>query len=577
MKTINRWMSFIIAVVIIMGVVSIQKIEAVPSQDFQVEGVSSTKSQLQKGDQFGLRVDFREIGKSPDEVSEIEFNYADFSGNDQIATGNPKKQVSLSNAGADYQLQINGLIFLGGDENITFKIYASNVSGPKEVKVKLDIVESSDETGSLKIENDFIPPKLKFSIEEPKEIRPGLVQSIKIKVENRGGSAANQVKIKLEGREEVEILEANNVRNIQAIAPKHAEYISYKIKVSSDATPHKLPLKINYTYQDERGEPTQSKEQYIYPILKQVGEDRGEVVVEHIVPPQGTVGPRENFEIKFTLAARGGDVGNVKVLVSPKNPGDIVPNSQNLFTISRLKKGFKKQYAVSMSTTSNASSQSYPIKIEVTYESAKDEKPITFKKYTSVDVYNPEIKTEESENEKQIEESPKVVVKNYRTTPNIVRIGEEFELQIGFVNTSETKAVHNLKVSFKVKEDENDDKSIFTPVNAANTFYVPTLGPEEVAMKTVTMDTDADGVAKTYQVQLELEYKDSDGNVITGMESIEIPVAGKTVGEFESGASSQDRENKTVLIASFIIVIVTAIVIGIVFAKKKKQDNEIDI
>lgn len=621
MKQINRWMSLMVAMVIVVGMIGVQRVEAT-GKSFSVISVNATKSKLQKGDSFGLRVEIRQDRVPSTEESDIDFDYADFSSTAQVDTGNTTSHVSLPTSTSDNQLYIGGLTYLGGDGNIDFTIYT--VEGTSQrVNIKLNVEEISDGKGSLKlkdtsqipiaagetkkvdvlIENtgtatvknpsisvsvegekvdgitikdpdkiklssissksssrlsfeietskavkagnynlqfnlagsietlslrvtsDFMPPQLEFSIEGLEEVKPGTAQPIRINVKNVGDSEAKQVKVELENKEEMAIIGGSNVKYISKIPAKQSGFASFTVNITPNSKQNMLPIKINYSYQDEIGEPNQDREQYIYIPLKGGASASGEVLIENIIGPGGAIGVGQNFNVKFTLSASQGNAKNIKVSVAAENPESIVPHSQNLFMIQEMAKGTKRQYGVTMSATANAKSQSHPIRIEITYDSVIDNEPITFKQYTSVNINNPKMDEEPGNEEDSKKGQPKVIVGEYKVSPTIVKAGEEFQLEIGFLNTNKLKSVHNLKANLTVREQgENDAGNVFTPVNASNTFYISSLSPEEMATKNITMYTIPNALPKTYQVQLELEYEDGNGNQITATENIGIPV-----------------------------------------------------
>ncbi len=388
------------------------------------------------------------------------------------------------------------------------------------------------ETVSLRVTSDFMPPRLEFSIEGLEEVKPGTAQPIKIKVANVGDSEAKQVKIELENKEEMAIVGGSNVKFISKIGAKQSSYANFTVKIAPNSKQNMLPIKINYAYEDEIGTAKENQEQYIYIPLKGGSAVSGEVLVDNIIAPAGTVNVGKNFNIKFTLSALQGNAENVKISVAAEDPEAIVPHSQNLFIVPKMAIGSKKQYGVTMSATPKAGNQSHPIKIEVSYDSRIDDEVITFKQYTSVNIHNQKLIDDQKKEEKKPDDEdeklkgqPKVIVGTYKITPTIVKAGEEFNLDIGFLNTNKIRSVHNLKANLTVREQgENDAGNVFTPVNASNTFYISTLSTEETIGKSITMYTIPNALPKTYQVQLELEYEDSDGNKITATENIGIPV-----------------------------------------------------
>ena len=621
-------MSLIVAMVLVIGMVGVERVEAAPS--FEIIGARPTKTKLKKGDTFSVEVEIRQSGTTAEDV--LDFDYAEIGSIDIVDTGSGTGRAFLTSyTEAPEQLYVSGLTYLGGGTNmsltITAKIKGTSETVSASTNVKLNVEQISDgkdslklkdtsqisllagetkkievqientgtstvknpaisvslegekvqgitlkntenfkvssissksssrasfeieasklaragnyklqinlagkiETISLRVTSDFMPPRLEFSVEGLGEVKPGTPQQIKIRVKNVGDSEAKQVKVQLENKEEMAIVGGSNVKFIPKIPAKQSGYADFTVRIASAGKQNILPVKINYSYQDEIGEMTEDKEQYIYIPLQGGVSANGEVLVENIIAPGTTMGVGKNFNIKFTLGALKGNAKNIRISVAAENPEAVVPHSQNLFMLSEMKKGAKKQYSVTMSATPSAGSQSHPIKIEVSYDSLTGDEPIVFKQYTSVDVYNPEPK-EPEENDKDPEEDtkkgqPKVIVGEYKVTPMIVKAGEEFQLDIGFLNTNSIKSVHNLKANLTIKEQgENDAGNVFTPVNASNTFYIASLSPGEMLNKSITLYTIPNALPKTYQVQLELEYEDSDGNQITAVENIGIPV-----------------------------------------------------
>ena len=615
MKRINKLMSLIVAMMIVVGIVGVERVEA---SGFSIISVNSSKSTLEKGDSFGLFV-------GVNGADDITFDYADFTGTSSVDTGTATGNVLLAATAPDGEIYIGGLTFLGGDGNVNFTIHGNDASGGPvsqgvNIKLNVEIVSSGEgalqlkevsqislvagetkkvdvliynkgtttvkspsisvditgektdgltikggksinvssispkssaritfeieaskavksgnyklefnlagtrETLPLKIVSDFMPPQLQFSIEGKGELKPGAAQDLKIKVSNVGDSEAKEIKIELENKEELAIVGGSNVKYIGKIAAKQSAYVDYAVNISPTVKQNMLPIKITYTYKDEIGEPNQDKEQYIYLPVTGGLTTSGEVVVENIIAPVGTLGVDKNFNVKFTLVGLKEDAKNVKVSVSAEDVAGIVPRSQNLFMIPTVEKGSRKQYTVTMSATKKAGNHSNPIKIEVTYDSATSDEKIEFVQYTSVNIFNPEAEDKDDEDEDK-KGQPKVIVGEYKVNPTVVRAGEEFELEIGFLNTNRVKPVYNLKANLTVREQgENDAGNVFTPVNASNTFYIADLTPGQMVMKNITMYTIPNASPKTYQVQLELEYEDEKGNEIKAIESIGIPV-----------------------------------------------------
>lgn len=405
---------------------------------------------------------------------------------------------------------------------VSFEVETSKAVKAGNYKLQVDLA-GNVETISLRVTSDLMPPQLQFTIDGTSELKAGSNQPLKIKVTNVGDSEAKEIKVELEYKDDLAIVGGSNVKYISKIGVKQSAYIDYNVNISPTVKQNILPVKVSYTYKDEIGQPNQDKEQYIYIPLQGGLAANGEVVVQNIISPAGTLDVDKSFNVKFTVASLQGDAKNVKIQVAAEDVAGIVPRSQNLFMVPTLKKGEAKQYSVTMSATSKAGSHSHPIKIQVEYDSIRGDEKIEFTQYTSVNIFNP--KAEEDDETENKKGQPKVIVGEYKVSPTVVQAGKEFELEIGFLNTNKVKSVSNLKANLTVREQgENDAGNVFTPVNASNTFYISDLSPGEMVTKKITMYTIPNAKPKTYQVQLDLEYEDDKGNEVKAVESIGIPV-----------------------------------------------------
>jgi hypothetical protein len=123
---------------------------------------------------------------------------------------------------------------------------------------------------------------------------------------------------------------------------------------------------------------------------------------------------------------------------------------------------------------------------------------------------------------------PKIIIDQYSFNPHIVKAGENFDLNVSFLNTNRSKAVQNIKVFLTVDEETQKSGSVFTPVNSSNTFYIDYITPKSRVEKDIVMYTVPDAGPKTYTIRVNLEYEDLDGNQYNPVEFIGIPVVQQT-------------------------------------------------
>ncbi len=120
---------------------------------------------------------------------------------------------------------------------------------------------------------------------------------------------------------------------------------------------------------------------------------------------------------------------------------------------------------------------------------------------------------------------PKIILNEYYCNPSIVKAGENFTLNLSFLNTSKDKAISNIKIFFTVPENEsNTSGSVFTPVKSSNTFFIDYIPPKGVYRKTLEFFTIPDATPKTYTLTANFEYEEENGTEHKATELIGVPV-----------------------------------------------------
>ncbi len=374
---------------------------------------------------------------------------------------------------------------------------------------------------NIQVDSNVVPSALEVSAAGSTIYTPGVSGNVNFVLSNVGQRDAKNIRFEVVNSEDISIVEASNVKRLDVISARSSQTISMKVKINSSYKGDAVPVQIKLQYLNSNGEKEEDV-QYIY-LSTSASSAASEVVISNVISPTGIYQVDQNFTIKFNLSSVGG-AENLKIVV--KGDEGIVPKSQNLFFLNKLGKGETKQYSVTLAATNGAISSSHAIEISVEYGDSKD--PTTISQYGSVNITNPK-KDEEGEDGDKLKGKPKVIIGEYVVNPTIVQAGENFELDLGFLNTNREHTVYNLKANVTIiEEGENKTGNVFTPVGGSNTFYIDQLAPGETQTKHVTMYTIPSALAKTYEITLEMEYEDEKGNEIQASEKIGIPVEQET-------------------------------------------------
>ena len=374
-------------------------------------------------------------------------------------------------------------------------------------------IEGKEHIVKLKVDSNFMPPSLEVAVKNTSAFEENVAKAIDVSIKNVGHVAAKNVKLEIVPNEKVFVTGGSNVKYVENIDSGKSQTIPVSLIVNDTST-YNLPVEMKLSYIDDLGE-TQTSSQFIYLSTKGSVAQK-ELEITTTAEPTGLKKIGEEFTIGFKVSAPDG-AKNVKLSV--KSTDGIVSKSKSIFIEPQFEKGKAKSYAVNFVATQAVTTGTYPIEIVAEY--SLNGKEVAIKQYATVSIENQKSEEEEDKGKGK----PKVIVGTYSSNPVVVKAGEEFDLEIGFLNTNETKTVKNLKANLTIKEQgENDTGSVFTPVGASNTFFIDTLTPGQMEVKNIRLYTIPSAKPKTYQITLEMEYEDEKGEAITATENFGIPV-----------------------------------------------------
>jgi len=209
---------------------------------------------------------------------------------------------------------------------------------------------------------------------------------------------------------------------------------------------------------------------------------------------------------------RGTAARNVKVTV--KGDEGIISKSPDVRIIENLAAGEQKKLEYILYANSEAKTQNYNILLNLEYEDAEKEgSKHSVAQYAGIYVNGGNSKI-----------TPKIIISNYNLEPKLVRAGEEFNMDLTFMNTSMTKEVKNVKIYLTGIDSDKEGNVVFTPVGSSNTFFVDSIKPKGNAARSITMYTIPDAQPKYYNITANIEYQDDEGTEYKAAELIGIPV-----------------------------------------------------
>ncbi len=355
---------------------------------------------------------------------------------------------------------------------------------------------------------------------EPEVILAGQDVKLNVLFENRGNRDANNVNVRLEGLKSdggFYIGSGTDVQYINRVPGNMISSLVYDLKAASNIErgSHELELVFEYGQVEER--------QKIYLTVGGSASHSSNLLMENLEYPTAGIGPNRDFVLKFDLRNNSdSDAVNILVKAESSDPA-VVPKSTSILKLNNIEAGETEKLSFVFSPTEDAITRNYPINISVEYEDefnqGDDQKHVT-NQFVGMYV----VADDSSENTSKA----KLIIDKYSFAPQLVRAGENFEMNLSFYNTSSTKTVRNIKIfltSEPGSSNEESNSSAFTPVNSSNTFYIDSIPPRGRIEKTITMYTIPDAIAKTHTIMANFEYEDSDDIEYTGItELIGVPV-----------------------------------------------------
>lgn len=182
------------------------------------------------------------------------------------------------------------------------------------------------------------------------------------------------------------------------------------------------------------------------------------------------------------------------------------PDTQN---IRKMSAGETKLIAYKLLIDPEVKSGTYTLDLAMKY---KDEYNQEYSKESKV--YIPV-----AGKDSQDELTPRIILDNYDYGGGSVTAGIPFAITLTFMNTSESKAVRNIKISL------NSDGQVFSPVGNSNSFYIAKLDAQIKIQKTLNFKPKANAENQTYNINADIDFQDSKGTKLTEKEVISIPVS----------------------------------------------------
>ncbi|MCL2391763.1 MAG: hypothetical protein FWC66_04025 [Oscillospiraceae bacterium] len=371
----------------------------------------------------------------------------------------------------------------------------------------------------------------------PSRVTPGDDFYITAMIRNDSTTAITEVAMSISDgmtSDGIFLRDSTSVVRIPTIAAGQSERVSIGFTSAQRARSGAYPLGWVLSFTDARGERQSQQETFFVSLA--AGADQNEaadVVVTNISRPSGAMRVGQEFEMTLTLQNNGAHVArNIRVDAVADAERAIVPRSTSRMLVSRLDPGAESQLTFRFAPTELGTTRSYDIGFTVTYETGIENTDgsrdtVTFTQFQGVNVFNPDDNDDDDNDPVRIS-TPRIIVSDYRSDPLIVQAGQEFDLELSFLNTSSNRVVRNIRVTLTVEDEVTAGTerrgSVFIPVGRSSTFFIDNINPRDEVTEHIRFFTLPDASPRNYIINVNFEYEDQDNNPFEARESIGINV-----------------------------------------------------
>lgn len=330
-------------------------------------------------------------------------------------------------------------------------------------------------------------------------IRTGEESVLVVHLKNNGTINASDMRVKVSGfsNEGVLLNREADTKVINELKAGDSEMIFYNIVAGRDITTGTYPITVSLTYNDAFGK-RYEKTHVLYLALEGKEAVSASIKLENLLQPSSVM-PNKDFEVSVDIVNTSKTVAT-NAEVNFEYGTEFIAKSSSKAVIRNLAPGQKETVVFKMMAKTETPMESYHNYINVTYvpSASPQDTPGQVQEYVGIFV--------EGQKEEHEGSRPKLIVDNYQYGGDNVLAGENFYLDLFIKNTSSSEGTRNIKVTL------SSEDNVFTPVDSSSSFFIASIGPNQVYQHRVELKTKIDANVKIYALTTKMEYEDSRGN-----------------------------------------------------------------
>ena len=328
-------------------------------------------------------------------------------------------------------------------------------------------------------------------------------------VRNSGETAAENIRIALDGGEKVSPAEGGSVRHLSFLAPGSSSVVEYQLETRGALSNH--PLNITFDYFNHAGDELKNSDRVfisanLEPALKVSGfnaspDREGSFLLNLQLQNKGYSTARD-IAVRFTGTQ-----------VFPLEGSD-------LLQVPDLAAGSSSSLLLRMMP--GAPGNIYSIPVEITYRSAAGAEHKTNETI---------MLTAAAIGRTNLQGTPRVMLERHTLSTDRVLAGGSFTLAL-YIGNNAGRPVNNIKISLGTVQvgagaggAGNTGGTVFSPLDgSSDSFFVDSITAKGRLVKEINLFVDPNAAAMTYSLPITIDFEDGEGKAFSVSETVNIPV-----------------------------------------------------
>ncbi|MGC9089039.1 MAG: COG1361 S-layer family protein [Caldisericia bacterium] len=361
---------------------------------------------------------------------------------------------------------------------------------------------------------------------DKEKILPGDSFNLKLFFENIGGFDAKDVSVKIENVENsntlspFSIISGSTTLFINEIKVNEKKDFSFSIKVNDDCEDNKV-YNINFSinYKDITSKNYSKNEKVGIYISQKEKSDEPNLIIKNVSFEPKVLIPDSSFKLNFLISNNGGKIAkNSKIEFSGVgNSSDLYPfsliDTGSLIYIGNIKIDEEKRVTLNLNISKDAKDGVYNLVFKIYYENDKN----------FSDTQKIGVTIQKGEPSKNLN----IILSSYIITPDILKPGDNFEIDYTLTNTSKDTAYN---ITHKIERVENSNTLYpFSPVSMSNINSTRIIQGFNSISSNFKFIISPEAESGNYNLIFAISYEDASGNSYLQTSTVGVMVLRKPV------------------------------------------------